>query len=142
MEFSTVKNNITKLRKDGFVQDTGEIEGQQRKIELTEAGLKYVDDYLSRHAAEKRHGVTPPIRDRERDDASEESGREVPEDHGHRPGERCIHDVPGRCWLCKRKTSEDGEEAERVLQEGRAVENHGSLRFPAQLLEDFDDDPS
>src|SRR5829696_6496979 len=101
VEFATVKNNITKLRKDGLVQDTGEIEGQAREIELTEAGRKYVDDYLSHHAATKRHSITPPIGDRDRDDASEESGREVSEGSSHRPSGRCIHDVSGGCWLCK-----------------------------------------
>ena len=117
VEFSTVKNNITKLRKDGLVQDTGEIEGQAREIELTEAGRKYVEDYLCHHATVKRHGVMPPIGDRDRDDAFEDNGsgntgREVSEGHNHRPGERCIHDVPGGCWMCKRKTSEDSESSD------------------------------
>jgi hypothetical protein len=31
------------------------------------------------------------------------------EGNGHRPGERCIHDVPNGCWLCQRKSSEDSE---------------------------------
>src|SRR5215212_5074618 len=142
VEFATVRNTISQLRKDGLVQDSGKKEGQQREIELTEAGRKYVEDYLSRHAAKKRHGITPPIGDRDHDDASEESGREASEGSNHRPSGRCIHDVPGRCWLCKRKPSEGSEEAERAFREGRAVENHGSLRLPAQLLEDLEDDPS
>jgi len=100
-----------------LVQDTGEIEGQAREIELTEAGRKYVEDYLCHHATVERHGVLPPIGDRDRDDAFEDNGsgntgREVSEGHNHHPGERCIHDVPGGCWMCKRKTSEDSESSD------------------------------
>jgi hypothetical protein len=48
VEMPTVKNNISKLRKEGLVRDTGNKEGQRREIELTDAGRKYVEDYLMR----------------------------------------------------------------------------------------------
>ena len=53
----------------------------------------------------------------------DQGDQEAQEDHGrgaehhaldgnrHHVVKRCIHDVPGGCWLCKKKPNEDGKEA-------------------------------
>ncbi len=55
VEMPTVKNNISKLRKDGLVKDTGNKEGQSREIELTDAGRRYVQEYLERPRIKLQH---------------------------------------------------------------------------------------
>lgn len=68
VEMPTVKNNISKLRKDGLVRDTGNKEGQSREIELTEAGRQHLKDYLLRPRVKLHHGPRP-LGGREGDEA-------------------------------------------------------------------------
>ncbi len=50
MPLGTVKNELTRLRKRGLVEYTGEVQGQARQVRLTEDGLSVT-------------GVADPIRD-------------------------------------------------------------------------------
>ncbi len=50
MPLGTVKNELTRLRKRGLVEYTGEVQGQAREVRLTEDGLSVT-------------GVTDPIED-------------------------------------------------------------------------------
>src|SRR5215217_5483188 len=52
MPLGSVKNELTRLRKRGLVEYTGEVQGQARQVRLTEDGLTVT-------------GVTAPIRDRD-----------------------------------------------------------------------------
>src|SRR5215207_3007837 len=45
--------------------------------------------------------------------------RLAPEGNGHRPGERCIHDVPNGCWLCQRNTSEGSVQTLETTIQGK-----------------------
>ncbi len=84
VEMPTVKNNISKLRKDGLVRDTGNREGQSREIELTDAGRKYVQEYLKR-ARLKLHHDHEPLREGEGDEAWIKRKEEPPIEKGVDP---------------------------------------------------------
>jgi hypothetical protein len=64
MPLGTVKNELTRLRKRGLVEYTGEVHGQTREVRLTEDGLSVT-------------GVTDPIEDCDAvtPDAEEDRGR-------------------------------------------------------------------
>jgi DNA-binding PadR family transcriptional regulator len=70
VEITTVKNSISKLRGKGLVKDTGKVENRSREIELTEAGRKYVDEYLANETYSNLHHSHNPLRDCDHDEDS------------------------------------------------------------------------
>ena len=52
-EYQSVKNTVSQLRREGLVEDTGELKGQSRRVRLTNAGSRVT----------QRNGVITPIGD-------------------------------------------------------------------------------
>ena len=46
LKLGSVKNTLTRLRREGLVEETGETEGQAREVCLTDAGERRVRSYL------------------------------------------------------------------------------------------------
>jgi hypothetical protein len=80
LALKTVKNALTQLRKGGEIEDTGMMDGQSKQVSL----------------------VSSHYRDGDRDThGPNEKWREL-QPNSERALEKCIHDVPGGCWLCKK----------------------------------------
>jgi hypothetical protein len=61
MPLGTVKNELTRLRKRGLVEYTGEVEGQARQVRLTETGLGVTDPI--KRVIPVTPDETPPLAD-------------------------------------------------------------------------------
>jgi hypothetical protein len=92
LKLGTVKNTLTGLRREGLVEDTGETEGQARKVGLTDAGERRVRGYLDGRG--KVSSPSLPLSDDDGDDTADSStnGSRRPTEVEARKVQRLIHE--------------------------------------------------
>jgi DNA-binding PadR family transcriptional regulator len=57
----TARNNVSRLRKEGLVEDTGKKDGHAPELRLTESGIEYVEDYLKERISPKGRKETSSL---------------------------------------------------------------------------------
>jgi DNA-binding MarR family transcriptional regulator len=61
--YQSVKNNISQLRREGLVEDTGRVESQSRQVRLTEAGSRVASVLAYSLPIGRDYAITPDTDD-------------------------------------------------------------------------------